>query len=284
MKLTVFTTAADFLDRVGVALFAGEAENSLALGVALQVRNGYQYGPDAPFFACVEDGERIALIALCTPPYNLLLCAEKADPEAIAQVAHRLAEQGVTLPGAHGRIDVVDAFVRAWKAETGVLSSVAMEQRLYKLTEVTRPTSVAGQARWAVADDAAFLTPWAQAFVDEAMPDGPHSDLPTMIGRAIADRRLLVWEYGDVVSMCAQTRPTPHGASVGLVYTPPDLRGRGFATACVAELSQRVLDSGKSFCTLFTNLANPTSNAIYQRIGYQPLGDFREVRFSRVVA
>ena len=89
-----------------------------------------------------------------------------------------------------------------------------------------------------------------------------------------------MWEDGDRVSMCSRSRPTLHGASIGLVYTPPGLRGRGYASACVADLSQRILDSGKAFCTLFTDLANPTSNAIYQRIGYRPLCDFREIRFS----
>ena len=71
---------------------------------------------------------------------------------------------------------------------------------------------------------------------------------------------------------------------MGLVYTPSDLRGRGYASACVAELSQRILDSGKAFCTLFTDLANPISNSIYQRIGYRPLGDFREITFESLGA
>jgi predicted GNAT family acetyltransferase len=83
-----------------------------------------------------------------------------------------------------------------------------------------------------------------------------------------------------VVSMAAASRPTPNGCSISLVYTPPERRRLGYASGCVAELSQRLLDSGKSFCTLFADLDNPTSNAIYQRMGFQPLADFREIRFA----
>lgn len=79
--------------------------------------------------------------------------------------------------------------------------------------------------------------------------------------------------------MAAVARPTLHGITVNLVYTPPEQRGRGFASNCVAALSQRMLDGGYQFCTLFTNLANPTSNDIYQQIGYRSIADFNEYRF-----
>jgi len=154
-----------------------------------------------------------------------------------------------------------------------------MEQRLYRLTRVVHPVHVRGQARWAALLDADALIPWARAFLDEAVPDNPRQGVRGRIERSIAEQGLLVWEDEELVSMCARTRPTPHGASVSFVYTPPDFRRHGYASACVAELSQRILDSGKSFCTLFTDLANPTSNAIYQRIGYEPVCDFREIRF-----
>ena len=79
----------------------------------------------------------------------------------------------------------------------------------------------------------------------------------------------MLWEDGgEAVSVSGWGGPTPNGIRIGPVYTPPALRGRGYATALVAELSQALLDEGRSFCFLFTDLANPTSNAIYERIGY----------------
>jgi len=281
MKLRTFTAAAAFLDAVGPTLLAREAENSLLLGIALRLADGHSYGAEAPFLACVEDDDgRFPVTALRTPPHNLVLCADEGQLDAFALVADCLVDAGATLPGVHGRVDVADAFAALWQKETGAILRIGMEQRLYRLTEVVRPKGVCGCARWGTREDASLLTAWADAFIDEAVPNEPKPDVRAMVERAVEGQALLVWDDKGAVSMCARSRPTPHGASVNLVYTPLALRGRGYASACVAELSARILDSGKAFCTLYTDLANPTSNAIYQRIGYQPLGDFREIRFS----
>jgi len=129
--------------------------------------------------------------------------------------------------------------------------------------------------------DAELLVAWSVAFQKEALPNEVNPDQArrtVLLG--IQDQRLYVWEDGGrPVSEAMATRPTPHGISIGLVYTPPELRRRGYATALVAELSQRMLDSGREFCTLFTDLANPISNSIYQKIGYQPIGDYSMIFF-----
>ncbi len=94
-------------------------------------------------------------------------------------------------------------------------------------------------------------------------------------------RTLYLWEDGDVVSLAGIGSPTPHGVRVGPVYTPPDRRGRGYASALVAGISQAALDAGRTFCFLFTDLANPTSNHIYETIGYRPVRDVDMWRFER---
>ena len=81
------------------------------------------------------------------------------------------------------------------------------------------------------------------------------------------------------MSMAARARPMTHGVVVNAVYTPPEMRGRGYASACVGHLSQHLLDSGYQFCCLFTDLSNPTSNNIYQRLGYHPVCDYDEYVF-----
>ena len=95
----------------------------------------------------------------------------------------------------------------------------------------------------------------------------------------IADRDLFIWDDGGPVSTVTKTRHSTHGIVVSLVYTPPAHRNRGYASAAVAALSQQLLDAGWEFCSLFTDLANPTSNSIYQRIGYRPVADFDEYIF-----
>jgi predicted GNAT family acetyltransferase len=81
-----------------------------------------------------------------------------------------------------------------------------------------------------------------------------------------------------VRSLAGYTTPTPRGIRVGPVYTPPEHRNRGHAGACVAALSQLLLDRGHRFCCLYTDLTNPTPNRIYQRIGYPPVCDVVEDR------
>jgi predicted GNAT family acetyltransferase len=94
-------------------------------------------------------------------------------------------------------------------------------------------------------------------------------------------RGVLLWEHdGEIVSFAGWGGPTPNGARVGPVYTPPELRGRGYATAATAELSRRLLASGRRFCFLYTDLANPTSNAIYERIGYRRVCESAEIVFN----
>ena len=90
-----------------------------------------------------------------------------------------------------------------------------------------------------------------------------------------------IWEDGGPVSMLQATGATPHGIRIGAVYTPPELRRRGYASALTAAASQAELDRGRRWCFLFTNLANPTSNRIYQAIGYRPIRDLRICRFDR---
>ena len=88
---------------------------------------------------------------------------------------------------------------------------------------------------------------------------------------------LRIWQDERPVSMAVAQGETPNACRVGYVYTPPEARGRGYASALVAELSQRMLDSGLSFCVLYADLSNPTSNAIYQRIGYEAICDVRDI-------
>jgi len=278
VTLWLFKDAAAFLDVAGPRLLAREAENALLLGVAAAVRDGRRYGPEPPFLACVVAGGAVTAAAVRTPPYNLLLSrATRPDWEPIA--AH-LAAVGAALPGVSAERDVALAFAQWWSTACGVPQHVAMHQRVYRLATVTFPAGVPGHGRWAEASDAQLLGAWLGAFTVEAAPDSPSTDPAAAVARHIAARTLLVWDDGGPVSMAATVHSTVHGGSVSLVYTPPEKRDRGYASSCVASLSQRILDSGKSFCTLFTDLANPKSNRIYPRIGYRPLVDCLDVRFA----
>jgi hypothetical protein len=281
MYFHIYANAGEFLARTHIELEKNEATNNLLLGLADRLVTEPHFYGDDPFFATVESEKGGALLAaaLRTPPHSLIVhsAVQTAEPvmAALAEAIHR---RDMQLPGVLGPAEAADIFARAWAAKAGCKALLSMRERVYELRKVISPRPVAGRLREAKDSDAALLLRWYRDFTIEALPD------EESISEADALRHLrgtYLWEdNGCPVSMARIGRRMPHGATVGPVYTPPELRGRGYASSCVAAVSRIILDSGCEFCALFTNLANPTSNHIYIGIGYQPLGDFHQYRFA----
>jgi hypothetical protein len=166
-----------------------------------------------------------------------------------------------------------------WAARTGSRCRVAQRLRVYKLREVAIPPPQQGRLRLAKEEDVDLVARWHCAFQYDVHGRADEERARRVTRTRIREGDIYLWEDGQVVSVAMKNRPTRHGISVGLVYTPPELRGRGYATACAGELSRLLLDSGWEFCALFADLENPISNHVYLRIGYEPVCDFHEIRF-----
>jgi len=137
---------------------------------------------------------------------------------------------------------------------------------------VTRPN---GRRRVAVKGDEETLVAFHLALSESIGQRESNAAARSSVAARIAARALYVWDDdGRIVSSAAAVGPTPHGIRINLVYTPPECRRRGYASYLVAELTQELLDAGRSFVFLHTDLENPTSNALYKRIGYERVGDF----------
>lgn len=281
MDLTIFHEPAGFLDKTQQWLEAREAENSLMLGIVLLLHkdpNRYKY---PPFMAVVMEAGNLITAAIMTPPHNLVL-AGSPQPTSMKSVARSLMKQGWIIPGVTGPRETSRTFAELWSQLTGASVKPGIRMRLYELTQVIQPASPAGLLREAGLEDIPLITGWVVAFQLEALNISINmEDARRQAERLVAERALFIWEDGGPVSMAASARPTRNGVSVNLVYTPPEQRRRGYASACVAALSQRLLDSGYKHCCLFTDLANPTSNRIYMDIGYRPVCDFNEYRFTK---
>jgi predicted GNAT family acetyltransferase len=280
MKFRTFESAEGLLRVAEPALLGSEARSALLLGMALRLREGHSYGDGTPFFACLEGEGGIAAVAVQTPPHDLLLyvCPEVAAGTVGALAGH-IARTGRTLPGVHGERPAASEFAETWAKETGTSIEISMEQRLYRLTEVVAPAAVPGALRAAEPGDRELLVGWVKQFVDEAVGGSPHSDPAAMVDGMTRASSLFVWDDRGPASTAGLSRPTPNGIAISLVYTPPERRGRGYAASCVASLSQRQLDGGRQFCTLFADSANATANALYRRIGFRPVADFAQMRF-----
>jgi uncharacterized protein len=280
VELERLTHADDFLAAAGDFLTAREAEHNLMLGLSSRLRESPRfYGAD-PYFLVVRDRGRVIAAALRTPPHNLIL-SETADDrttEALCDAAH---EAFPTLPGVIGPSKPAAAFARAWQARTGASASLAVAQRAYRADSVVEPEGVAGTMRPYADSDEALVLEWLDAFAAEAITGSPIEDGPSMLRHRLEDPAgdFVIWEDELPVSVAGYGGPTPSGIRIGPVYTPPEFRRRGYASALTARLTQVLLDGGRRFCFLFTDLANPTSNSIYQRVGYRPVTDVDLWRF-----
>jgi predicted GNAT family acetyltransferase len=272
-----------FLAEAGPFLAEREAEHNLLFGIcSLLVRDTRPFGEGPPYLAISEDGARIVGAAVRTPPHNLVL-SETDDLAAIEPLVLDVRDSVDTLPGVLGPGRAASAFVRAWCEREGGGATLTMANRIYRASTATRPSGVPGAMRRYRADDHDLVIRWFDEFALEALPEDAVSD-PTeaVLRRRLADPDggLRFWEDGGrPVSLAGFGSRTPNGIRVGPVYTPPDSRGKGYASALVGEMTAALLQGRHRYCFLFTDLANPTSNGIYQRIGYEAVTDVDQYAF-----
>lgn len=284
MELERFVDVRRFLDAAGAFLEEREAEHNLIYGIcsALTADPG-AYGDAPPYLAIVRDRGAVAAAALRTPPFQLVL-SEIDDAAALEPILGDLLGAEEELPGVLVPVGEATRFPGEWATRRGRRAVLTLRERSFRLGRVIPPRAASGRMRHAAAGDLELLVAWLTAFWQEALGDlEPNLDRARIVaGRWVAGRpwRMYLWEDGGrPVSMCGVAGETPHGIRIGPVYTPPADRGRGYASNLVAQASQEQLDAGRDFCFLFTDLANPTSNKIYQAIGYEPIRDVEQYRF-----
>lgn len=231
----------------------------------------------------VSDGGEVTGAAMRTPPFNLILARPSTDA-ALDALVDRLLEEGQDLPGVIAAIPEIETFVGAWAAANDVDATLVFRHGIYELREVAPIATASGATRPVTPEDRDQVIAWILDFADEALPEDSERERQIRFVEArleaTDDSGLWFWEdEGGPVSLSGYGGSTPHGIRIGPVYTPPALRGRGYATSLVAEQSRWLLGTGRSLCFLYTDLDNPTSNALYRRIGYRMIAEANEVRF-----
>jgi predicted GNAT family acetyltransferase len=271
-----------FLDAVGAFLAEREAEHNLPLGIAANLIAD----PDRPlaappFFAAIRRGDEVVGAALMTPPFNIVLsCID--DPAARRALAAELDRARISIPGVTAPAELARDFAESWAADHRTSAHRTMAERIYRAERITFPVGVPGTIRVATQKDRDLLVAWVDAFLREALRrDDPEETAALVDSQFRGGTRVFhLWEHdGLPVSTAAVTGPTPNGIRIGPVYTPPEERGHGFASAVTAAASQQQLDAGRRFVFLFTDVENPTSNKIYQAIGFEPVIEFDQWSF-----
>jgi len=198
------------------------------------------------------------------------------QPSVVAAMVDAIAEAGVALPGVNGDAATAASFAGQWTERCKAAATPFMGTRIYELLEDGEAPNVQGKLRRAVATDRRLMVDWTRAFSVEAGEDA--SQVEGRVDRLLAAGQLWIWDDREAVSIAVNRDPAERVTRIAGVYTPPGLRKRGYATACVHALSKHLGDAGYR-CMLYTDLANPTSNSIYRRIGYRAVGEALRYRF-----
>jgi predicted GNAT family acetyltransferase len=272
---------AAFLEAASPLLLRDEARHNLIFGICATLIET----PDAyPAFHSwvVVDAGAIAAAAVMTPPFNLAL-AEPRRPDALAFLASELHRQGIPIPGVTGALPEAEAFADTWERLSGTARRIRMGQGIYAVRAIRLPRDVPGGMRAATQQDRDLVLEWWRAFMAESLPPGaPHGDVESNVDRRLisTESGIVLWEHDRPVSVAGFGGSTPHGKRIGPVYTPPELRRRGYASALVARLSEHLLTAfGLEYCFLYTDLANPTANRIYLNVGYEFVAESADYAF-----
>jgi len=287
MDFTLYSDVRLFHDDTYDVMMRHEAQNIIPLG---NIIIGYE-GKDKTdwrdpanwFMATVSDDGGILLTAVMTPPMNLTLYATDNcnNDMALRCLIDGIDGAGAPVPGVMAEKSLAEMFAEAYSAEHGKSYRINKEQRIYELSQVSSDIPKLGKVRLATEKDMSFLPFWIEGFHYDCFGDPlvADSSVEKYSYQVSTERLYILEDDGVAVNMAKISRELQTVCAVGLVYTPPYFRGKGYASSCVAAVSQFGLDKGFDKCVLYTDLSNPTSNSIYMKIGYEPICDSLEITF-----
>jgi len=266
-------------------LLENESQNNLFLGLLILYCEQPELQEDDHFWFSIEDNGKIQLAGWRTPPFPFgLWASEEIFEPALECFLAYLKDKNKEVPGVIAQKYLADRFSTLAKAAFNLESYFTMEQGLYECREVDPSLLGSGTLRQVEPSELELITDWMIAFYVDVLNREPlRSETRERIATEIELGMYLFYEVeGRPVSAAAFARPMINGITVNMVYTPDEFRRQGHATACVAQLTQKLLKEGWKFTALYTDLNNPTSNSIYQKIGYRRVGESAEIRFKPV--
>ena len=287
--LEFFDEPADFLAAAGEHLALDSVLNTVVATIAeREVREGIPVTPGLPHWyvaARAVDGAVVG-VAMRTAPFQPFpVFVLPMPPAAAVELARVLHERGEEVGAANGALPATLEFAEETARLAGRTAEVVVQTRLHQLHRVVVPPVPAGALRPAREGDVHLALRWYHAFHREADEQAgrPAGTMPTMdfsredMLLRIRGGRVFFWEVdGEPVHLTAANPPSYGAARIGPVYTPAEHRGHGYAAAAVAQVSQLLLHEGSRPC-LFTDQANPISNRLYQRLGYEPVVDMADM-------
>lgn len=281
-KTLFFQNASDFLGKTITDLAKDETRNNLILGLALRFQDEpHAYTEQNPLMAIVSEGEgKIDAMAIMTPPFPMIVQSKPVNHDALASLADATSGNGWQLSGVNGEAQASDAFAQIWREKTGQEVRFLINLRAYELRKVEKLKYPQGTMRVAEESETQIAVDMFNAMRVELAVYPSSAATFEGVMKNIRLQRTFFWvDNGAIVSIANANRPQIKGICISGVYTPPEFRGKGYARALVAEVSNEMLLRGYELTNLFTDLANPTSNKIYQEVGYKPVCDYHQYSF-----
>jgi predicted GNAT family acetyltransferase len=272
----------DFLARAGDFLRSRPALHTMPLTVTEKLRTlgTAAHGAQVPVFGRLEREGEVSATFYRFPSGGLSVTS--LTPEQADTLAAHLVALGHSLPSVSADLSTATAFAQAWQRHTGATPTLRVRLHLYRLGTLTPPEPTpAGRGRFVGEQDHEQLMRWCREFAADA-GEVVSIDAASWAGTRFAEKRYTFWEIpdGTPVSMAGVNPMVAGQVRVDPVYTPARLRGRGYAAAVTVEVTRAALEAGATDVLLFTDPANPTSNALYQRIGYLPITDWAAYDFA----
>jgi predicted GNAT family acetyltransferase len=285
MEAKFYDNLDEFYGQAYHFLLKHEAENNLSLSILNSLKKSKSYyGEEAPLLFSVSKNEKLELIALRTPPQDLIISYTN-NLDSIKILVNELFKRKVILPGVLSFKEAADIFAQLWCKKNALKCNLFRKERVFQLEQVSEECLGGRYFSLAKKTHQALVLKWAEEMMREALKDATDEDIErtkkTYANEFEENRSnfYILFDNNEPVSIARKAGKTPNGIFVNFVYTPPPLRRKGYATECVAKLSKQLLEEGNKYCFLFTDLSNPTSNSIYQKIGYKPVIDENHYKF-----
>ena len=280
MDFKIYNDANEFSLKAEPILVQKEDINSLFFGVLQGIISGLY---ENAFMATIEEEDRVIALFQMTPPHplNLVFVDENRLEESMDLLIKNLLAPRIDLPSIISLKPWAYRFAEKWEVVTGMTTKLIMDQGLYRLNQVIETLEESpGSWHFAKREHCGLIEEWYYLFAEEAgVPIPSSNDIKESVERMLDKQEVFLWEDdGEIVSMMKKSRPTKHGITVSLVYTPKDKRRKGYARTLVAAISTELLKE-YDFCVLYTDMMNPTSNKIYKEIGYVKIVDSVQLGF-----
>lgn len=281
-EVQFFEDPAEVLKQAGGFLRTRPVEHNLVMGL---LEDRVVHPEPGRFWTVQEQGEVVGVVF--NSPVDFTAALTPMSDTAAASAADAIARQGVVLSGASGEAATASRFAGQWAESSGLPVETSFGQRIYRFVEPGPVPEVEGRLRPAAPSELELIVDWNELFRADIGPTGPNRNreqLTALIKRRIAEESLWVWDVDSrPVSMAGVSIPVAGVVRVGPVFTPAGERRKGYAGACVGALSRRKADAG-NVVILWTELVNPTSNALYYRLGYRAVVECIVYKFQPRVA